>query len=154
MEKKVSKVLMTVLVIYIVAFMVMAIHPNTISQAENPDSSLNGKMYAANRLDQEPHVWYLPEDIGIIKVIDYGHANATWVHVVVADEPFPLDVELPCFRYNDNFYKISCYHVTPASSAGGLGIPLYLVLGLLLWMIATALFFYELRRRNKQSVSR
>ncbi|MCK4482466.1 hypothetical protein KAU55_04520, partial [Candidatus Bathyarchaeota archaeon] len=69
--------------------------------------------YAAFRYkaDIPPTDWYMPEQLGIWNVIEYGE-NGFELHIAVdlAKEPFPLQSAI--FPYKDKFYQVSSRWVT------------------------------------------
>lgn len=150
--KMLRKILIVGLIIYTAASLSLIVYANTVPPVETPGPPPNGKIYSADKLDQEPDEWYLPEDIGIVvdDIIDYG----SWLHVPVKDEPFPFDVERPCFKYNDNYYKISRYNYTPARPGEEIRrIQFPLGLGILA-SIPGGFFLYKGRKSDEKSINR
>lgn len=83
----------------------------------NTNSDHSDVVYAAFEYESEtlPTDWYTPEQLGTIKIIEYGENETYWLHVVIdcQKEPFPLQEEQPIFIYKDKFYQISPLWATP-----------------------------------------
>ncbi|MBS7632421.1 hypothetical protein KEJ15_02200 [Candidatus Bathyarchaeota archaeon] len=69
--------------------------------------------YSATLYEGEtsPPVWYSPEELGAVAILDYGEENASnvWLCVPPGNEPFPLREVKPIFIYpgKNNFYQVS-----------------------------------------------
>jgi hypothetical protein len=57
---------------------------------------------------EEPEVWYYPEELGIVEVNEIG-AEGGWCRIIIdrEKEPFPLMAEQPIFLYEGKFYIVS-----------------------------------------------
>lgn len=105
--KKGVKILLVLMSILTMIYIGAVVYANT-------NSSSGDRVYAAFEHETEPPFWYTPEELGIIKIIEYGN-ESYWLHVVVdvEKEPFPLQVERPIFKYKDKFFQISDLWITP-----------------------------------------
>jgi len=74
----------------------------------------NGAVYAAYEYESEtlPSEWYMPEELGIYEIIEYGENRFLQIAVIREEEPFPLQEEQPIFKYKDKFYQVSLLWVT------------------------------------------
>ena len=107
--KKVMKVIAILMVILTVFYVsVVVVYANV---------NYDDVVYAAFEYESEtsPTNWYTPEQLGIVKIIEYGENGSYWLHIVVdpKQEPFPLQEEQPIFLYNSTFYQVSPLWVTP-----------------------------------------
>jgi hypothetical protein len=78
---------------------------------EYPDN-----VYAAFRYEEEPpYEPYELDGLGIIEVVEYGSGASLWLHIIVAadQEPFPLTIKRPIFRYKDTNWQVSELYATP-----------------------------------------
>ena len=132
MRKLVKASLLLMAILTVVYAGLVYVYANANSSNANSNSGLSGHRYivhAAFEYESEtpPTEWYTPEQLGIVKIIEYGENNTYWLHVVVdrEKEPFPIlelqEEELPIFKYKDNFYQISAFWVTPGLSESAKG---------------------------------
>jgi len=107
--KKVVKVVLTLMVVLTAIYVSVVVYANV-------NSNYDDVVYAAFEYESEtpPTNWYTPEQLGIVKIIEYGE-NGSWLHIVVdpKQEPFPLQEEQLIFLYNSTFYQVSSLWVTP-----------------------------------------
>ena len=85
--------------------------------------------------DTPPTVWYTPEELGIVGIIECGE-NRSVLQIIVdkEKEPFPLQSKEPLtrFLYKDKFYTVSYRWVTftdPCGSGFQWQMPLGITLG-------------------------
>jgi hypothetical protein len=134
---KAIAILMVILTVFYVSVVVYA----------NVNSNYDDVVYAAFEYESEttPTNWYMPEQLGIVKIIEYEE-NGSWLHIVVdpKQEPFPLQEEQPIFLYNSTFYQVSPLWVTPGlpESVKQWQIPIGGVLGVG-WVLTGAIFLKE-----------
>lgn len=100
------------------AFMCIAtaVYLSTVVHAAfNSNSEIEDVIYAAFEYEGIVNNWYMPEQLGIIKIVELGNETQYWLQVVVdrEKEPFPLQREQPIFKYKGEFFRISNLWVTP-----------------------------------------
>lgn len=77
----------------------------------NSNDEIGGIAYSAPlyRGETPPSVWYTPEELGAVEVVDFGYEDATIVWLVVPEgaEPFNLMEVKPIFKFKERFYQVS-----------------------------------------------
>lgn len=147
----VALLLMTIVTVIYASVIVYAYANSSLSG--NPDGDLRGVVYAAfeYKSDIPPPVWYTPEELGIVGIIELGKEGGA-VQIVVdrEKEPFSLQKEQPVFLYKDKFYGVSSRWVTffPLENDKQLQILIGVLLGAG-WVLTGVLFFKE--RKNRKS---
>jgi len=92
-------------------YRIFGVHHEVLRDYQGPNV-----VYAAHKYQSEkpPSDWYMPEELGIYRITEYGENG--WLHIAVIreEEPFPLQEEQPIFKYKDKFYQVSPLWATPA----------------------------------------
>jgi len=107
----------------------------------NTSTDYDSVVYAAFKYESEipPSEWYTPEQLGIVNIMPQ---EGGWLQIDVdkKQEPFPLQ-GAATFLYNNTFYQVSPFWVTPALPESALHwqMPIGGMLGIL-WVLAGVLY--------------
>ena len=105
------------------------------------------RAYSAEKLETEPEEWYTPDELGIV-LIKSSHFEHYHIFIAREHEEKALawmrDGEFTphAVKYEDEFYRISFFWVTPAIPEPQWQIPIGVALGLG-WVFTGALFLKE-----------
>ncbi|MGB9135603.1 MAG: hypothetical protein WCC63_08520 [Candidatus Bathyarchaeia archaeon] len=145
-----KRVVTAVLVLMVILTVVYA---GMVAYASATASSHRYVLYAAFEYegDTPPTEWYMPDQLGIHGIIEYGENGSSWLHIAIdrEKEPFPLQERQPIFLYKDKYYQVSPLWVTPGlpESVKQWQIPIGGALGI--GWIFTAILYLK-RERKKE----
>lgn len=108
--RKVMKIALISMSVLTVIYISTAIYAN----ASSIGSSSSSKGLTAFQYESEtpPTKWYMPEELGIVGIIEIGNSTHYALLVDVYDSPFDLQAEQPIFKYKDKFFIFSSHWIT------------------------------------------
>jgi len=118
--KRIEKIALSVLLVLTLIYIGAVMYVGTKSSSRYVTIAHNVLLGAFKYTgEMPPSMWYAPEQLGIVGVIEYydDKGDISWLHVEVSESDHErLQEEQPIFKYGENFYQVFPGWVTPSLS--------------------------------------